>query len=218
MSLRAARLCGIALLFAVGLLAVLLAAGVFAPSGVGAHVPDTDDDDMCDDSHVDFQDSPADCDDDGHQPIHRNVSEVDGGRDRKLALKVYPPLTGSYLGAGNKIEITLPDFDLSVSNFSTTGMNALLFGRIKLDDSGDGDAIPPTYAVAEGQKLKLTLPDLNSLVDDDEYLTITIEEGTGILTPETPSTTTTRLRWWLHPAFTAGGAASLVGAARPLVA
>ena len=33
-----------------------------------------------------------------------------------------------------------------------------------------------------------------------------------------PSTTTTRLRWWLHPAFTAGGAASLVGAARPLVA
>ena len=32
------------------------------------------------------------------------------------------------------------------------------------------------------------------------------------------STTTTRLRWWLHPAFTAGGAASLVGAARPLVA
>ena len=32
------------------------------------------------------------------------------------------------------------------------------------------------------------------------------------------STTTTRLRWWLHPAFTVGGAASLVGAARPLVA
>ena len=32
------------------------------------------------------------------------------------------------------------------------------------------------------------------------------------------STTTTRLRWRLHPAFTAGGAASLVGAARPLVA
>ena len=32
------------------------------------------------------------------------------------------------------------------------------------------------------------------------------------------STTTTRLRWWLLPAFTAGGAASLVGAARPLVA
>ena len=29
---------------------------------------------------------------------------------------------------------------------------------------------------------------------------------------------TTGLRWWLHPAFTAGGAASLVGAARPLVA
>ena len=32
------------------------------------------------------------------------------------------------------------------------------------------------------------------------------------------STTTTRLGWWLHPAFTAGGAASFVGAARPLVA
>ena len=32
------------------------------------------------------------------------------------------------------------------------------------------------------------------------------------------STTTTRLGWWLHPAFTAGGAASFVGAAHPLVA
>ena len=30
---------------------------------------------------------------------------------------------------------------------------------------------------------------------------------------EVTKTTTTRLRWWLHPAFTAGGAASLVGAA-----
>ena len=29
-----------------------------------------------------------------------------------------------------------------------------------------------------------------------------------------PSTTTTRLGWWLHPVFTAGGAASFVGAAR----
>ena len=37
-------------------------------------------------------------------------------------------------------------------------------------------------------------------------------------TQSATSTTTTRLRWWLHPAFTAGGAASLVGAARPLVA
>ena len=36
--------------------------------------------------------------------------------------------------------------------------------------------------------------------------------------PVVSSTTTTRLRWWLHPAFTVGGAASLVGAARPLVA
>ena len=32
------------------------------------------------------------------------------------------------------------------------------------------------------------------------------------------STTTTGLGWRLHPAFTAGGAASFVGAARPLVA
>ena len=32
------------------------------------------------------------------------------------------------------------------------------------------------------------------------------------------STTTTALGWRLHPAFTAGGAAFLVGAARPFVA
>ena len=33
-----------------------------------------------------------------------------------------------------------------------------------------------------------------------------------------PSTTTTGLRWRLHPAFAAGGAASLVGTASPFVA
>ena len=38
------------------------------------------------------------------------------------------------------------------------------------------------------------------------------------LPAEPASTTTTALGWRLHPAFTAGGAASFVGAARPLVA
>ena len=42
-------------------------------------------------------------------------------------------------------------------------------------------------------------------------------EMTAILQADA-STTTTRLGWRLHPAFTAGGAASFVGAARPLVA
>ena len=42
--------------------------------------------------------------------------------------------------------------------------------------------------------------------------------ASGAIAKALPSTTTTRLRWWLLPAFTAGGAASLVGAARPLVA
>ena len=36
--------------------------------------------------------------------------------------------------------------------------------------------------------------------------------------PYHPSTTTTGLRWRLHPAFAAGGAASLVGTASPFVA
>ena len=40
----------------------------------------------------------------------------------------------------------------------------------------------------------------------------------GRQTRRNPSTTTTGLRWRLHPAFAAGGAASLVGTASPFVA
>ena len=40
----------------------------------------------------------------------------------------------------------------------------------------------------------------------------------GYIFNTTPSTTTTGLRWRLHPAFAAGGAASLVGTASPFVA
>ncbi len=53
-----------------------------------------------------------------------------------------------------------------------------------------------------------------------ELLDLVVEGDTLVVThiDRLSSTTTTRLRWWLHPAFTVGGAASLVGAARPLVA
>ena len=43
-------------------------------------------------------------------------------------------------------------------------------------------------------------------------------ETTDPSLPQAASTTTTGLRWRLHPAFAAGGAASLVGTASPFVA
>ena len=56
------------------------------------------------------------------------------------------------------------------------------------------------------------------LAGPDSFDGVWTEDILSLLRGEAASTTTTRLRWWLHPAFTVGGAASLVGAARPLVA
>ena len=53
-----------------------------------------------------------------------------------------------------------------------------------------------------------------------ELLNLVVEGDTLVVThiDRLSSTTTTGLRWRLHPAFAAGGAASLVGTASPFVA
>ena len=130
------------------------------------------------DYHLDFYDNP--CSESAHDKPHENVIEVDGGRDRELELKVYPPSPG-YLAANVSVSITLPEFDLSGHDF---GAN---FARIKLDDSGNGTEISPEGVDVEGQTLTLTLPDSTDLANDaGEYLIVTIEKGSGILAPETP--------------------------------
>ena len=112
---------------------------------------------------------------------------MDGGRDRELVFRVYPPSTGSYLDENDQIRITLPEFDLSETKFSSN--DDAMLDLIDVDDSGDFEAVHPDAAVPDGQTLTLTFAgDLAGIADGEgEYLVITIKEGTGILTQETPS-------------------------------
>ena len=164
---------------AVAFIALLVAIGAgISPVSVVAHpCPEGT---MADhqDYHLDFNDNL--CTEATHDKPHENVIEVDGGRDRELVLKVYPPSVG-YLDANDNISITLPEFDLSGLDL---GAN---FARIKLNDSGNGTEISPEGVATEGQTLTLTLPASPDLANDaGEYLVVTIEKGSGILTPETP--------------------------------
>ena len=84
MDSQGARSLGITLLLAVGVLAVLLVAGVFSPEGVGAHpCPPVET------PHEDFHEIP--CGKSGHDDPHENVIEVDGGRDNEMVFRIYPP-------------------------------------------------------------------------------------------------------------------------------
>lgn len=113
-----------------------------------------------------------------------NILEVDGGRDRELGLRVYPPDSGGvggYLDADDQIEISLPEFDLSGAVFKSSGDK----GVIQISES----IIPPAQIAVDalGDKLVLTLPNSVSFArSTHEYIEITITKGTGILTPETP--------------------------------
>ena len=61
-----------------------MAQGVQSPAGAGAH-----DCGKGPAMHQDFQGTA--CEEFGHDSPHENIIEVDGGRDRKLAFRVYPP-------------------------------------------------------------------------------------------------------------------------------
>ena len=185
MSLRAARLCGIALLFAVGLLAVLLAAGVLAPPGVGAHdcSPSTQ-------SHLDFQKVGIDCNDPVHQDVHRNVIEVDGGRYRKMTLKADVPSDGKYYDAANdSIVITFHrSFDLPSTETLTASIEETA-DLITVDDNvSDANSVAVNGSNVSVNGKKLTLTGRTYDVDEGENITITItiKEGANIETPETP--------------------------------
>ena len=169
----------LALLAAAIVLAVLLGSDTTAPTGVGAHPCDANLDPP--DIHNDFLGVP--CSEGGHDDPHENIIEVDGGRDRELELLVYPPGDRTtYVSDGGRIEISLPEFDLTGVELDT------LPSKIKLDDSGDGTEVSPTDASVSEEILTLTLPANNDLADvAGEFLRIRIEKGTGILTPETPS-------------------------------
>ena len=112
----------------------------------------------------------------------RTIIEVDGGRDRELVLKVYPP-SGNYLNDGHRIRVALPDFSLPDSELDDQTL-------VKVSGSEDQSPdvpIPVTTAVPSGDNLTITLPaGLAARVSTGEYLIITIGKGTGILAPETP--------------------------------
>lgn len=115
-------------------------------------------------------------------PPAQKIITVDGGRDRELALKAYPPGdVDIHLDASDQIEISLPEFDLSGASFKSTGE----LGVIKIS----GSVLSPAQidANASGGKLTLTLSNAVSVsAEAGESLDITITEGAGILTPETP--------------------------------
>ncbi len=155
-------------------LAMLLVAGAFAPAGVGAHPCDSEND-M--DTHEDFH--GISCTESAHDDPHEIVIEVDGGRDRELEFRVYPPGAG-FLDPNDNVRITLSEFNFSEHDFGTA------FDRIKLDGSGNGNEISPSNVDVDGETLTLTLPNPSVAVGDGEYLIVTLDKGSGILTPETP--------------------------------
>ncbi len=122
-------------------------------------------------------------------PRGQKVVEVDAGRDRELKFYVYVPpgdRTG-YFDAGDQIEITLPGFDLSQAGFDT----ALERERIRIlgseHDEDTTDPVNPERVDVIGDRLILTIPTSPAITHGaNEDLVITIEEGTGILTPEIP--------------------------------
>ena len=180
MNLQALRSSGIALLLAVGLVA-WLALGVAEPAVVGAH--DCAEDQTPPNMHDDFHGNA--CNEPGHDEPHENVIEVDGGRDRELALRFYPPENRSnYLDVGDKIEINLADFDLSDVDAGALAAN------IDITDSVASSVIninSGQVAISTPNLLTLTLPNIGTLADmPGEFLIITINEGTGILAPEIP--------------------------------
>ena len=168
------------------MVALLLASNLLSPPISSAHPCDPD---LMEDMHEDFNTTALVCGQPGHQEIHHNVIEVDGGRDRELEFKVYPPPDDrdSYLDRNDQIVVTLPEFNLSGARFNSQ----LELERIKFSGSGDDSRIGPSPThvgvdALEG-KLTLTLPESFSVVDGaGEYLRVFIEEGTGILTPEIP--------------------------------
>ncbi len=170
MNAQVVRSFGIGLFAVAGLLAFLLAAGVFSPPGVGAHCPPED-------GHEDFRSSPVACEEDssGHQETHQNVIEVDGGRDRTLVFKAYVP-DGVTLNDGETIAIDLTGFDLSGAAPTVSS------DLISVSGSADGATVyNPTAVVVTGETLRITLPNFSPALGENEYLIITIKKGTGIL-------------------------------------
>ncbi len=182
MNQQARKTIGVALLLAAALLAILVVTVLSSssPPGVAAH-------ECAPDPTPNHQDSRgADCDTNEHRdPDHqapRKVNTVDGGRDRKLVFHVSAGEGSSYLGENDQIEFMLPGFDLP---------NSIDKELIKLSGSGDPDdqdpLNPSSATPGVGNLLTLALPPgLATRIGAHEYLIVTIEKGTGILTPEIP--------------------------------
>ena len=122
----------------------------------------------------------------------QNIIEVDGGRDRLITLHISPPRAGGgrYTGEGDQIEITLPGFDLTGASFDSDAERGLVRFSGSDDESPNSpdDPSPARIDIDElAGKLTLTLPRGVSVAHGaGEYLIVTIDEGTGILTPEVP--------------------------------
>ena len=164
--------------------ALLLAAGVFAPSGVGAHPcpPGPD-------GHKDFQSTPVPCSTPTHQkPTHVHSIEVEGGRYREMTLKADVPSDDKYYDEANdSIVITFHrSFDLPSTETLTARIEDTA-DLITVDDNVSGaNPVPVNGFKVSVNGKKLTLTGRTYDVNEGENITITIKEGANIETPETP--------------------------------
>ena len=183
--LRGWNLPAVTLLLAAGLLAALLAAGVFAPEGVGAHRcdPDTPEEEQ----HLDFHGNP--CVESGHDNPHETSTEVDGGRDSLLEFRFYPPLNtvegNRNIPEDHEIAIILVDFDFSEAIVVDTAEGRMLIEIAgSREDRSDNKPANSVDIDKENKQLTLGFPAFD--VAANEFVIITIKPGTGILPPETP--------------------------------
>lgn len=117
--------------------------------------------------------------------VTQTTQEVDGGRDRELVFEANVPEDARfYDGANDSIVIRL-DRSFDVPGGNMPGVINLTMGSIKVDDSGDDTEVPISDVSVDGTRLTLG-DDLSGILDPGEQVTITIEKGTGIHTPETP--------------------------------
>ena len=193
MSLRPGKSIGVALLVAAGLFALALALSAALPPGVGAHPCPTDT--LEAERHDDFRGDGVSCIETTHDNPHEHTIEVDGGRDRELVFNVYvPDNIDDFNDANDNIVIRFHrSFDLPETlNLGTAeGDPKITIAKNGLETPTPLELNSSANAMANDERKEITLIGATNFTGNDaltprDFITITIGQGAGIETPETP--------------------------------
>ena len=173
--------------WAIILILAALAAVVYTQQPTEAHPCSRPGDDH-DDTHA------VPCADQGHDARHGEIISVHGGRDQELTLTLTPPpqedLNGGpvfrYLGGMDTLQLEFGGFDLSGAQDPSPDLFELSYS--KGNDANAGFLKPEVDAAARTVTLTYGTSVQAAVTDNDTELIITIKQGTGILTPEIPTT------------------------------